>query len=165
MIVHGRVFYETMEDFWPTAHEDPTLPEFLHEYGEIWTSKPKVLVSRTRTSADHHTRIIGGDDAIGQLAVLRAETDGDIGVGGANLATQLLRVGLLDELLLTTSSHDPGFRQAALRRLRPAGRSRPARAEIVHLRRDHAPLRHPHRERGTMDDARSPTASGCTRAR
>jgi dihydrofolate reductase len=102
LIVHGRVFYEIMEDFWPHAHEDATLPDFMHEYGELWTSKPKVLVSRTRQSADYDTRIIGGDDAIDQLATLRAETDGIIGVGGANLATQLLRAGLLDELLLTT---------------------------------------------------------------
>ena len=32
----------------------------------------------------------------------RAGTDGNIGVGGAALATQLLRAGLLDELLLCT---------------------------------------------------------------
>jgi dihydrofolate reductase len=109
MIVHGRVFYEVMEDFWPTAHQDPTLPDFLHEYGEIWTTMPKVLVSRTRDSAAHNTRIIGGDDAIEQLAALRDETDGDIGVGGAMLATQLLRAGLLDELLLTTHPAILGF--------------------------------------------------------
>jgi dihydrofolate reductase len=109
MIVHGRVFYETMEEFWPTAHQDATLPDFLHEYGEIWTTKPKVLVSRTRQAADHNTRIIGGDDAIAQLAALRAETSGTIGVGGAMLATQLLRAGLLDELLLATHPAILGF--------------------------------------------------------
>ena len=109
MIVHGRVFYEAMEEFWPRAHEDASLPDFLREYGEIWTAKPKVLVSRTRHSADHNTRVIGGDDAIEQLAALRAETDGTIGVGGATLATQLLRAGLLDELLLTTHPTILGF--------------------------------------------------------
>lgn len=109
MIVHGRVFYETMEQTWPGARDDDSLPEVLREYGEIWTTTPKVLVSRTRHSADHDTRIIGGDDAIEQLAVLRAETDGMIGVGGASLATQLLRAGLLDELLLTTHPAILGF--------------------------------------------------------
>src|SRR6187549_854701 len=102
MIVHGRVFYETMEEFWPGAREDASLPDFLRDYGEIWTSKPKVLVSRTRTSARHNTRVIGGDDAIDQLAKVRVEAAGDIGVGGAALATQLLRAGLLDELMLFT---------------------------------------------------------------
>jgi dihydrofolate reductase len=109
LMVHGRVFYEVMEEYWPRAHEDPSLPDYMHEYGEIWTAKPKVLVSRTRRSADHNTRIIGGDDAIEQLAVLRAATDGTISVGGATLATQLLRAGLLDELLLWTHPAILGF--------------------------------------------------------
>jgi len=107
-IVHGRVFYETMEDFWPRARQDGSLPDFLREYGELWTTKPKVLVSRTRTHADHNTRIIG-DGAIEKLAALRAETAGPIAVGGADLATQLLRRGLLDELLLTTHPTILGF--------------------------------------------------------
>jgi dihydrofolate reductase len=109
MMVVGRVMHETMEEFWPRAREDASLPEVMREYGEIWTAKPKVLVSRTRHSTEHNTRIIGGDDAIEQLAALRARTDGTIGVGGATLATQLLRAGLLDELLLFTHPAILGF--------------------------------------------------------
>ncbi|NUT40592.1 MAG: deaminase [Thermoactinospora sp.] len=109
LMVHGRVYYEVMEEFMPRASEDASLPDVLREYGEIWTAKPKVLVSRTRRSADHNTRIIGGDDAIEQLAALRAGTDGGISVGGAALATQLLRAGLLDELLLWTHPAILGF--------------------------------------------------------
>ncbi|MCW3818295.1 dihydrofolate reductase family protein [Micromonospora sp. DR5-3] len=109
LMVQGRVMYEIMEEYWPRARGDVSLPDFLREYGEIWTAKPKVLVSRTRHDADHDTRIIGGDDAIEQLAALRANTDGTIGVGGAALATQLLRAGLLDELLLFTHPAILGF--------------------------------------------------------
>ena len=46
LMVQGRVIYETMEEYWPRAREDASLPDFLREYGEIWTAKPKVLVSR-----------------------------------------------------------------------------------------------------------------------
>jgi dihydrofolate reductase len=109
LMVHGRVIYETMEEYQPRAREDASLPDVLREYGEIWTAKPKVLVSRTRSSADHNTRIIGGDDAIEQLAALRARTEGIASVGGAALATQLLRAGLLDELLLWTHPAILGF--------------------------------------------------------
>jgi dihydrofolate reductase len=109
LMVQGRVIYETMEDYWPRAAEDASLPDVMREYGEIWTAKPKVLVSRTRHSAGHNTRIIGGDDAIKQLAALRAGTDGAIGVGGAALATQLLRAKLLDELVLCTHPAILGF--------------------------------------------------------
>lgn len=102
IMVQGRRVYEIMDPFWPDARNDESLPDYLREYGEIWTSTPKILVSRTRDSAGHNTRVIGGDDAIEQLAKLRAESEGDIGVGGATLATQLLRANLLDELLLFT---------------------------------------------------------------
>jgi len=99
-IVHGRVFYELMEGFWPAAQADVSLPQYEREYGEIWTAKPKILVSRTRQTTDYNTRTIGGDDAIDRLADFRASTDGRIAVGSATLATQLLRAGLLDELQL-----------------------------------------------------------------
>ena len=99
LMVEGRVIYEIMEEFWPAARTDESLPDYMREYGEIWTSMPKVLVSTTRTDADHNTRIV---DTVEQLTTIRAQTAGDIGVGGATLATALLRADLLDELLLFT---------------------------------------------------------------
>lgn len=109
LMIQGRVFYETMEEYWPRGREDASLPDYMREYAELWTTKPKILVSRTRRSADHNTRIIGGDDAIEQLAAVRAGTDGIISVNGATLATQLLRARLLDELLLFTHPAILGF--------------------------------------------------------
>lgn len=102
LFLEGRVIYEMMETAWPGAAEDETLPDYLREWGGIWTAAPKVLVSNSRTAAGHNTRIVGGADAISQLAAIRDETDGTIAVGGATLATQLLQHGLLDELLLYT---------------------------------------------------------------
>jgi dihydrofolate reductase len=109
LLVQGRVLYEIMEAAWPQARNDKTLPDYMREYGDMWTAKPKVLVSRTRQSADHNTRTIGGDDAIEQLAALKAETEGSIDIGGATLATQVLRAGLLDELVLATHPTILGF--------------------------------------------------------
>jgi dihydrofolate reductase len=102
LMIEGRRIYEIMEPFWPAARTDESMPDYMREYGHIWTDAPKVLVSNSRTKAGYDTRIVGGDDALEQLARIRKETDGEIGVGGANIATQLLRHGLLDELLLFT---------------------------------------------------------------
>jgi dihydrofolate reductase len=102
LFAEGRVIYEMMEAYWPAAAQDESLPDYLREWGEIWTEAPKILVSNSRTSASHNTRVVGGADALGQLATIRDETDGTIAVGGATLATQLLQHGLLDELLLYT---------------------------------------------------------------
>jgi dihydrofolate reductase len=102
LMVQGRVVYEIMENSWPVIASDDSMADFMQDYGRIWMDIPKVLVSRTRTEARYNTRVIGGPDAIAQLASLRAETEGGIGVGGATLATQLYAAGLLDELLLFT---------------------------------------------------------------
>jgi len=102
LFLEGRIIYEMMEAFWPAATEDESLPDYLREWATIWTDAPKVLVSNSRTTASHNTRIVGGADAMTQLAAVRDDTDGTIAVGGATLATQLLRHELLDELLLYT---------------------------------------------------------------
>lgn len=102
MMVEGRVIYDMMDPFWPDARADESLPDYMREFGGIWTDKPKVLVSSTRRTASHNTTILGGADAVDRLAELRRTGDGDIGVGGATLATALLRAHLLDELLLFT---------------------------------------------------------------
>lgn len=98
-MVQGRVVYELMESYWPLVWADPSEPQVMREYGRIWTTMPKILVSTTRTSAGHNTRIVA-DNVVSELAELRAGTDGRIGVGGATLATRLLAAGLPDELLV-----------------------------------------------------------------
>src|SRR6478672_2203799 len=109
MFVQGRVFYEIMETSWPEAAAGSSLPPVVHGYGQIWVSKPKVLVSRSRGSAGYNTRVVGGEDAVGQLAQIRSDVDGPIAVGGSNLATQLLAAGLLDELVLYAHPSILGF--------------------------------------------------------
>ena len=100
LMIEGRTSYEIMERFWPAAADDEAQPEHMREYGRIWTTKPKVLVSNSRASAPHNTRVVGGARALDELARIREQTDGEIAVGGATLATQLLQHGILDELLL-----------------------------------------------------------------
>lgn len=102
LMVQGRIIFETMEQFWPAARDNATLPGFLREYGQIWTAAPKIMVSRTRTEAEHNTTVLGGNDAINQLGRIREKSFGYVGVGGANLASQLLAAGFLDELWLFT---------------------------------------------------------------
>src|SRR6202049_469970 len=87
LLVEGRVIYAMMEGAWPQAGDDESLPGYMREFGRIWTTMPKAIVSRTRTSADHNTVVIGGDDAIEPLSAIRAHTCGTLGVGGGAVAT------------------------------------------------------------------------------
>jgi dihydrofolate reductase len=100
--IEGRIIHDIMADYWPEALHDETQPDFMREWAQIWIDMPKVLVSNTRTSAEHNTRVVGGPNALDELAEICNDTDGVIGVGGANLATQFLQRGMLDEIVLYT---------------------------------------------------------------
>src|SRR3712207_7583565 len=45
--LEGRVTYELMEEFWPTADQDPDAPAPMVEFAGIWRGMPKVVYSRT----------------------------------------------------------------------------------------------------------------------
>src|SRR4051794_31479197 len=55
--IHGRITYELMAAAWPTADADPAAPPAVVDFASIWRDKPKVVYSRTLSSADWNTTI------------------------------------------------------------------------------------------------------------
>jgi dihydrofolate reductase len=87
----GRVTYEAMHAFWPTAEGE--LADRLNEL-------PKHVVSSTLTDLPWHATVLG-DDWPEVVASLRGELDGDVLVyGSRRLARALIGMGLVDELRL-----------------------------------------------------------------
>src|SRR4029453_9892240 len=78
LFVEGRIIYEMMETVWPSAAPDGALPDALRGGGETGTPPRKILVPNSPPPASHNPRIVGGADAITQLAAIRDETDGTI---------------------------------------------------------------------------------------
>jgi dihydrofolate reductase len=95
----GRVTYELMAAYWPTADEDPAAPRPLAEFARIWRDMPKIVYSRTLERADWNTTIVR-EVVPEEVLALKAGTGGDLVVGGANLAATFLQLGLVDELRL-----------------------------------------------------------------
>jgi dihydrofolate reductase len=94
----GRRLYETMLP-WET---DPALAaagDVEREFAETWNPLPKVVFSTTLERVEGKARLATGtiED---EVARLREETDGDLGVGGAGLGAAFLERGLVDELQL-----------------------------------------------------------------
>ena len=54
----GRITYELMAGFWPTADEDPAASEATKEFARIWRDMPKTVYSRTLEHADWNTTIV-----------------------------------------------------------------------------------------------------------
>jgi dihydrofolate reductase len=95
----GRVTYELMAGFWPTADEDPASPPPVAEFARIWREMPKIVYSRTLSDASWNTTIVRGV-VPHEVEALKAESGGDLMLGGADLGMEFLRLGLVDELRL-----------------------------------------------------------------
>ncbi|KSW19088.1 dihydrofolate reductase family protein [Cellulomonas sp. B6] len=90
----GRRLYETME-YWRDV--DPaSLDDAEREFAALWNALPKVVFSRTLTDVRGPARL-ATDDLATEVARLRDEVDGDIAIGGADLAHQAAGLGLIDE--------------------------------------------------------------------
>jgi dihydrofolate reductase len=91
--LYGRRMYEVMR-YWETR---PSEPPYIRDYTEIWRSADKIVYSSTlQEVSSARTRI---ERAFDPEAVreLKATAVRDISIGGAELAGQAIRAGLVDE--------------------------------------------------------------------
>jgi dihydrofolate reductase len=97
--LYGRRMYETLL-YWETAHTLPGQPPSFREFTRIWQAAEKVVFSRTLASAPSaRTRIERAFDP-SMIRQLKSASEHDLTVGGANLASQAIKAGLVDELQL-----------------------------------------------------------------
>ncbi|MFJ2666657.1 dihydrofolate reductase family protein [Nocardia fluminea] len=92
--LNGRRLYELMAEYWPHVPEDA--PPIQREFGELWTSTPKVVFSRTLTEVHWNSTLVS-ENAVEEVRKLKAGGDGVMEVGGASLASALMPHGLIDE--------------------------------------------------------------------
>lgn len=95
----GRVTYELMAGFWPTADNDPSITGPIAEFARIWRDMPKIVYSRTLERADWNTTIVR-DVVADEVLKLKAQAGGDLVLGGADLAATFMRLDLIDEYRL-----------------------------------------------------------------
>jgi dihydrofolate reductase len=97
--LYGRRMYETML-YWETADTVPGQPSLVLEFTAIWQPAEKIVFSKTLQSVSSaRTRIERNFDP-GLVRHLKSATEHDITVGGADLAGQAIKAGLVDELQL-----------------------------------------------------------------
>src|ERR1700734_100746 len=95
--LYGRRMYETM-GYWETPV--PGHSSLDREFAGIWQAADKIVFSGTLPSVSTaRTRIERNFDP-GMVRKLKSATEHDMTVGGADLAGQAIRAGLVDELQL-----------------------------------------------------------------
>jgi dihydrofolate reductase len=97
----GRRLYETMV-YWETADRDPALGETEREFAAIWQALPKIVFSTTLTAVEGNARL-ARDGVAEEVERLKAQPGGDLAVGGAGLAAECARLGLIDEYRMFVS--------------------------------------------------------------
>ena len=95
--LEGRVTHELMAAYWPTADTDPASSPVEKEFAGIWREMPKVVYSRTIDEAGWNGTVAREVDPV---AVRRLLEQGDVSVGGPDLAATFFREGLVDEVWL-----------------------------------------------------------------
>lgn len=94
----GRITYQLMAGYWPTADQAPGTSKEEAEFARIWRDMPKLVYSTTLERADWNTTVVGGDLGA-RVRELKAQPGGNMLLnGGADVATQLADLGLLDEI-------------------------------------------------------------------
>ncbi len=92
----GRRLYETMT-YWEDPANAATFDDAEREWAELWNALPKVVFSHTLTEVSGAARL-ATEDLATEIARLQQEPgDGDIAIGGAELAHQVAALGLIDE--------------------------------------------------------------------
>ncbi len=94
--LNGRVTYELMAEFWPTADTDPSSTKPMIEFARIWRDMPKIVYSKTLQRAEWNTTIVR-DVVPEEVARLKAQPGGNLSLGGADLASAFMRYDLIDE--------------------------------------------------------------------
>jgi dihydrofolate reductase len=93
--LYGRRLYETMLA-WETPEKIPSATEPMLEFAEIWKATPKVVFSKTLENVEGNARLVR-DGAAEEVARLKEQPGKDLAVGGAGLASTLIKRGLVDE--------------------------------------------------------------------
>lgn len=94
--LEGRVSYQLMEAYWPTADQDPDAPPPMAQFAGIWRDTPKIVYSRTLDEVGPNATLVR-DVVPAEVQALQELPGGELVLGGPDLAAAFRRHDLNDE--------------------------------------------------------------------
>jgi len=95
--VFGRKTYQLMVPYWPDVLKRPGETKADTEFARAFDSIDKIVVSRSlATAEDGNTRIVRGN-LRDEILKVKQEPGKNILVGGVEVPSQLIKLGLVDE--------------------------------------------------------------------
>ena len=97
LLVYGRKTYQLMIPFWPDVARNHSMTKAENEFADAFDSISKVVFSRSLDSAeDKYTRIVR-TNLQDEILKLKQEPGKNILLGGVDIPSQLIELGLVDE--------------------------------------------------------------------
>lgn len=97
LFVFGRKTYQLMVPYWPEVLKDQSATKADTEFARTFDSIPKVVFSRSLDGVeDRNTRIVRAN-VRDEILKLKQEPGKHILVGGVDIPSQLIELGLVDE--------------------------------------------------------------------
>ncbi len=97
MLLFGRKMWEIMT-YWDSDLTD--VPDYIQDYSHIWKKTPKIVFSRTMKAVTFPRTELRQSFDPEEVRSLKNRTQGNLGIGGAELASVAMAHGLVDELYL-----------------------------------------------------------------
>ncbi len=97
LLVYGRKTYQLMVPYWPDIAKSQSETKADIGFAQAFDSLPKIVFSRSLASAeDKNTRIVR-TNLRDEILKLKQEPGKNILVGGVDVPSQLIELGLVDE--------------------------------------------------------------------
>ncbi|HEX3144863.1 MAG TPA: dihydrofolate reductase family protein [Pyrinomonadaceae bacterium] len=97
LLVFGRITYQLMVPFWPDVAKNQSMTKASNEFARTFDSIEKIVFSRSLDGAeDRNTRIVR-TNLRDEILRLKQEPGKNILVGGVDVPSQLIELGLVDE--------------------------------------------------------------------
>ncbi len=99
LLVFGRKTYQLMVPYWPDVAKDESATKADNEFAKTFVSKNKIVFSRSLESAEDKNTKIVRTNLHDEILKLKQEQGKNIMVGGVDIPSQLIELGLIDEYL------------------------------------------------------------------
>ena len=96
LLVYGRKTYQLMVPYWPDIAKTQSDTKASNEFARTFESINKIVFSQSLDSAEGNTRIVR-TKLQDEILKLKQEQGKSILVGGVNIPSQLIELGLVDE--------------------------------------------------------------------
>ncbi|HLW84062.1 MAG TPA: dihydrofolate reductase family protein [Candidatus Sulfotelmatobacter sp.] len=97
LLVYGRKTYQLMVPYWPDIAKSQSETKADIEFAQTFVSKKKIVFSRSLASAEDENTKVVRTNLRDEILKLKQEQHKDILVGGVDVPSQLMELGLIDE--------------------------------------------------------------------